>query len=75
MARSPASFSSGSDTASQLPVDDGAAVVDGVLEHRAGQHQPVHVGDGHTGRNRGGGGPQAPAGHRAVENHRSPTRA
>ncbi len=28
------------------PVDHGAAVVDGVLEHRPGQHQPLGEGDG-----------------------------
>ena len=48
-----------------LPVDHGAAVVDGVLEHRPGQHQPVGEGDGDT--HRSAGGVQALAGDRTVQ--------
>ena len=48
-----------------LPVDHGAAVVDGVLERRPGQHQPVGEGDGDA--YRGAGGVQALAGDRAVQ--------
>ena len=67
MARSPASFSSLSVSTSGTPVDHGAAVVDGVLEHRTGQHQPVDMGHGHTRRHRLAGGAEAPTGHRSME--------
>ena len=66
MASRPASFSAGSSTKLGQAVDHGAPVVDRVVEDRAGQHQAVHQGHGHTDRRRPLGRPQAPAGHRAV---------
>ena len=63
--RSPASCLGGVGDQPGPPVDHGAAVVDGVLEHRPGEHQAV--GEGHGDAHVGSGGVQALAGDRTVQ--------